>query len=91
MKYKNPIIYIYFQQKFSEQTGGTNFIDLRDAKIFMAWYQIPKDIRYPILKEMEKIGLIKFESKFAIKILNPDKTKKLLDNKSLIYKGLGLW
>lgn len=56
-----PIVYLYFHSKILNWKGK-NLSDKEFKSCFFQW-RIPKNLREPIMKEMEKLGLIKREKR----------------------------
>jgi hypothetical protein len=54
-----PIIYLYFHSKILKWKGK----EMNEKEFMSSFFQwrIPKNIRYLIMKEMEKMGLLKIE------------------------------
>ncbi len=56
-----PVIYLYFHSKIKEWKGDK--VKEKEFRNCLFQWRIPKNLRYPIMKEMEKMGLIKIEKK----------------------------
>jgi hypothetical protein len=56
-----PIIYLYFHSKILKWKGKE--ISERDFRSSFFQWRIPKNLRYLVAKEMEKMGLIKMKNK----------------------------
>lgn len=56
-----PIIYLYFHSKILKWKGK-EMSEKEFKSCFFQW-RIPKNLRYLIMKEMEKIGLIEIKNK----------------------------
>lgn len=73
-----PLIYIFIYSKFRKHLVGTPFV--RPAYLFEVIKRIcriPKVLIYPILKEMEKFGLVRRINKQSYEILSNNCTNKL--------------
>lgn len=56
-----PIIYLYFHSKILNWKGKE--MKDKDFKSCFFQWRIPKNLRDPIMKEMQKLGLIKIEKR----------------------------
>lgn len=88
------VVYLYFQRKLSEHCDQLGYITYAEAKNFLVdAYHTPKSLVTPVLKEMERIKLIKTEGKYnnlKIKVINKHRNH-ILDNNSRLYQTLGLF
>ena len=90
-KKKIDLVYIFLHKKLREKAGG-NFINKKDAAMFLAHsYRIPKNLGYAVLRELEIMGLIKFVGKendnLNIEILE---SQEEIEDVSKIYRDLGI-
>lgn len=58
-----PIIYLYFHSKILNWKGK-EMVEKEFLSSFFQW-RIPKTLRYVIMKEMEKIGLLRIEKRIV--------------------------
>jgi hypothetical protein len=56
-----PIIYLYFHSKILNWKGKR--VSDKEFKSCLFQWRIPKNLRDPIMREMEKLGLIKTEKR----------------------------
>lgn len=62
-----PIIYLYFHSRILKWKGK-EMSEKEFMRCFFQW-RIPKTLRYVIMKDMEKIGLLKIEKKKPYNII----------------------
>jgi len=73
-----PLIYIYIYAKFKKNLSGTPFVRPSYLLgILKRICRIPKILHYPILKEMQKFGLLQRINKQSWEVLNNNCNKKL--------------
>jgi hypothetical protein len=58
-----PIIYLYFHSKILNWKGKV--VDIKDFKSSFFQWRIPKNLREPIMKEMQKLGLIRIDKRIV--------------------------
>lgn len=56
-----PIVYLYFHSKILNWKGKE--MSEKEFKICFFQWRIPKNLRHTIMKDMEKMGLIKIKNK----------------------------
>ena len=56
-----PIVYLYFHSKILNWKGKV--VDIKDFKSSFFQGRIPKNLREPIMNEMQKLGLIKIDKR----------------------------
>ncbi len=64
------VFYLYLHSKLFEKTKGED-IKINEAIKYMFQWSIPKSIRYLILKEMERLDLLKITNKYSIELKRP--------------------
>lgn len=82
--------YYYIYKSLITKIGKVDEIDITEAESYLGQaYRVPLTLRIAVLKEMEQAGFILFLNKYRIRILKKDVPE--LDNKSKIYRKVGLW
>lgn len=77
-----PIVYLYFHSKILNWKGKE--MSEKEFKSSFFQWRIPKTLRYVIMEEMQKMGLIKIEKRVVYLnnyYLNENGTKKKVDFK----------
>lgn len=89
-----PSFYLYLYEKIKEHFG-TRTIKRKEVKIFLRGWNIPKNLREAVLKEMEYLGLVKLSSKIYMNITDPvielNKINNPVNDTSRLNKMLGIW
>jgi len=86
----DSIFHLYLQKKLLEMSDMNKQLNYKDAKTYVAYIRLPKELHPAILKEMEKLGLTKQINKNVIEITNCEECKKL-EKINKLYHKLGLW
>lgn len=81
------VFYLYLHSKIFEKTHGED-IEMNEVINYMFQWSIPKQIRYLILKEMERLKLIKIKNRFYIELNKPDFN---LNDVNKYYQKLGIF
>lgn len=85
---KVPLIYLCIHDRLKEKSQGIE-INIKDVfKMLGHIHHIKKELRYPILKELEEFKLISQVSKTKITVL---KCRINIKNTSKIYRSVGLY
>lgn len=82
------ILYLYLVEKMAEHVSPQKEIRIVKAEWILSRYRVPHNLRIPILKEMQKQGLLEPIDKFRMKIAHES---KIQENTSLLYHRMGLW
>lgn len=77
------IVYNKLKEKFPNKVA-----DIKEAKNLLRAWNIPKELKPVILKEMELLGLIKLISKYKMQLIGKG---NILNNKSRVFAMVGLW
>jgi hypothetical protein len=64
------VFYLYLHSKIFEKSRGGD-IKINEVISYMFQWSIPSNIRYLILKEMERLGLLKIKDKYIIELNRP--------------------
>lgn len=81
------VFYLYLHSKIFEKTRGED-IKLNEVISYMFQWSIPKQIRYLILKEMERLELIKIRDKYVVELNKP---KFNIEDVNKFYHKLGIF
>lgn len=90
MKQKIPnSFYLYVASKALEKERGWGRVKKKDLELFLNKWNIPRNLRKPMIKEMMILGLIKEEQDGWL-VFNKDKCKDG-ENVGKIYQELGFY
>jgi hypothetical protein len=64
------VFYLYLHSKIFEKSKGED-IKINEVISYMFQWSIPKQLRYLIIKEMEKLDLLKVTNKYMIELNKP--------------------
>jgi len=64
------VFYLYLHSKIFEKSKGED-MKLNEVISYMFQWSIPKQLRYLILKEMEKLNLLKITNKYNVELNKP--------------------
>jgi hypothetical protein len=78
--------YLYIQKKLYENSIS-GVISKKSARTFLRFYNIPKQLGFLILKDMENLGLAKPLDKFTLKI--NENIVDVLDNRHFLVEMEG--
>lgn len=87
-KKRKNIIYICIWEKAKEKTFEGEISMQEFVSILHRIYHVPKKFVYPVIKEMEQQGFLKWINRRTLKILEPDID---LEDTSALYKDLGFF
>lgn len=65
------VFYLYLHSKIFEKSRGED-IKLNEVISYLFEWHIPKQIRYLIIKEMERLKLLKINERYIIELNRPD-------------------
>ena len=92
MKHKLPIkiLYLALHNQLKKKFGVNHLVSMKEFNCKLGKHgQVPKLARFLVVKEMEEMGLIKQESRDAIKILECEWDIEKDTNK--FYEFLGIY
>lgn len=82
------LVYLCIWDKAKQKSLGGD-LPVKDLMIIInKWFSFPKKFVYPIIKEMENKGLIEWENKRVIKVLDVGID---LENTSKLYQDLNFF
>ena len=87
-KIKIPCVYYYYLHYKLKEVTKNNCMSLKDTKVNMFLWRIPSSLRTLILKEMEKLNLIKIEDNKMVVFLDSDFDINMLGR---YFKEMGLF
>jgi hypothetical protein len=64
------VFYLYLHSKIFEKSRGED-IKINEVISYMFQWSIPKQLRYLIIKEMERLDLLKITNKYMIELSKP--------------------
>jgi len=84
--------YLFAQKRLLKMANGDNEVDYMKAKSGLTFLRVSKKIFPIMLKEMEKMGLIKLQGRRRpkITIVNPEKCNEV-ENINKYYHKVGIW
>ena len=86
--------YLYLKEQLIKKKGPRLHLPFKEAKsVLNQWHNIPDKLTVAILKEMDKLKLIKIEGKFnhmKITIRNSNKPN-IINDYSNLYHSLGMF
>ncbi len=84
------VLYLYLHYKIYHKTDGGNRISTKEAISYLHHWKIPKSIRFLIIKEMEKLNLLKREGRNNLILNRPtfeiDKTYNYVEALKIVTR-----
>jgi hypothetical protein len=81
------VFYLYLHSKIFEKSKGED-IKLNEVISYLFEWHIPKQIRYLIIKEMERLKLLKINERYLIELNKPQFN---IEETSKYYSQMGLF